>query len=128
MKTRDRQAKARPAGRDQLERAVKPFGDLTKGADPLGLCLGREVLGLLDQSDGIGQGELDQGQGRGVMVHWDGLGGARDGRRWIDVDHDVFWDNVNSILAIFTLTFVPNLGHLWCTLMYGDRRRWMFIQ
>src|SRR5215212_7054406 len=98
MKTRDGQAKARPAGRDQLERAVEPFGDLTKGADPLGLCLGGEVLSLLDESDGLGQGEFDEGQGRGVMVHWDGLGGARDGRRWTDVDHEVFWDNVNSIL------------------------------
>src|SRR5215211_7719667 len=118
MKTRDRQAKARPAGRDQLERAVKPFGDLTKGADPLGLCLGREVLGLLDQSDGLGKGELDEGQGMGVVVHWDELGRARDGRRWIDVDHDVFWDNVNSILDTFTLMYVPNLLVLRCTAMY----------
>ena len=69
MKTRDGQAKARPAGRDQLKWAVEPFGDLTNGADPLGFCLWGEVLGLLDQSDGIGQGEFDEGQGRSVMVH-----------------------------------------------------------
>src|SRR5215208_248214 len=126
MKTRD-EAKARPAGRDQLERAVEPSGDLTKGADPLGLCPGGEVLGLLDESDGICQGELDEGQGRGVMVHWDGLGGARDGRRWTGVDHHVFWDNVNSILGIFTLMYVPNLAHLSCTLMYSGRQRWTLI-
>ena len=120
MKTRDGQAKARPAGRDQLERAVEPFGDLTKGADPLGLRLGGEVLGVLDQSDGLGQGQLDEGQGRGVMVHWDELGCARDGRRWIDVDHHVFWDNVNSIVDTFTLTYVPNLASIRCTAMYID--------
>ena len=118
MKTRDGQAKARPACQDQLKRAIEPLGDLTKGADPLGLCLGGEVLRLLDQSDGIGQGELDEGQGRGVMVHWDGLGTAWSGRRGIDVDHHVFWDNVNSILGIFTLMYVPNLLVLRCTAMY----------
>src|SRR5215212_7347273 len=119
MKTRDGQAKARPAGRDQLERTVEPSGDLTKGADPLGLCRGGEVLGLLDQSDSIGQGEFDEGQGRGVMVHWDRLGGAWDGRRWIGVDHDVFWDHVNRISDTFTLMYLPNLAGLFCTVMYS---------
>ncbi len=85
VKARDRQAKACPASGDLLKRAVEPFGNLTKGADPLGFCLGGEILCVLDSSDGIGQGELDEGQGRGVMVHWDELGCARDGRRWIDV-------------------------------------------
>src|SRR5215207_4892841 len=124
MKARDGQAKARPAGRDQLQRAIEPFGDLTKGADPLGLCSGGEVLGLLDQSDGIGQGGLDEGQGRGVMVHWDRLGTAWGGRRWIYVDHHVFWDNVNSILDTFTLMYVPNLFVFRCILMYSHGSAW----
>jgi hypothetical protein len=59
MQTRDGRAKACPARRNQLEQPVEPFGDLTKRADPPKLCLGGEVLSLLDQSDGIGQGERD---------------------------------------------------------------------
>jgi hypothetical protein len=76
MQARNRQAKACPAGRDQLERAVERLSNLTEGADPLRACAGGKVFGLVDESDGSGQGEFDEGPGR-----------VWGGRRWIDVEH-----------------------------------------
>ena len=69
----------------------------------------RRAVGSFDPPDRLRKGHLEEGWGRGVLGHWDGLDRAQDGRSWMQVDHDAIWDFVNSILATCTLTYVHSL-------------------
>lgn len=105
VEARDRKPEGRPAGGQELGRPVEGLRDLAKRADPLDPPIVRQALCGLDLRNDAGKGELDQGRGRGVMVHWDDLGSAWRGSGCTGVDHHVIWDNFNSILATNTPTF-----------------------